>query len=107
MTATIHSVTRPVSEKSWMRTVTDAAKLLGWVCFHTYDSRRSEPGFPDLTLVKGDRLIFAELKTERGKLSPVQHLWLDMLGQTRAECYVWKPSQWDEVERVLKGEDQP
>ncbi len=95
-------MTPAVSEKQWMRVVVDAARLLGWSVYHTHDSRRSDPGFPDLCLVKGDRLIFAELKREQGRVSPVQQLWLDMLAQTRAECYIWKPSMWDSVEAILK-----
>ena len=48
--------------------VVDLARTLGWRVYHTYDSRRSQPGFPDLVLVR-ERILFLELKSETGKLS--------------------------------------
>lgn len=43
-------------------------------------------GYPDLTLAHGPagRLVFAELKTERGRATPDQRLWLDQLGAVAA-----------------------
>lgn len=58
-------------------------------------------GFPDLVLVRGDQLIFAELKSERGKLSDEQRAWLDALGQTAATCCVWRPSDRKRIEDLL------
>ena len=101
----------PVSERAWQGTVVAAAKALGWEVYHTRFSLASERGWPDLALARYRpdgvtvRLVFAELKSERGKLSPAQFRWLSLLGDCPGvECYVWRPSQWDEVERVLKGE---
>jgi len=58
-------------------------------------------GYPDLTMARGDRLIFAELKAKRGRLAPDQQVWLDVLRETPAEVFVWNPSDWPEIERVL------
>lgn len=91
------------SEKDFMQAVLDAARYLGWTCFHAHDSRRSDPGFPDICCVKQGHLIFWECKTERGLLSAHQSWWLEQLrsipGVTAA---VIRPSDWDAVERTLK-----
>lgn len=78
------------------------ARRHGWLAYHTYDSRRSEKGFPDLVLVRGDRVIFAELKSAKGKLSPAQEKWRDGLLQAVAEWHLWRPADWPEIEETLK-----
>ena len=77
------------------------ARLLGWLVYHTYDSRRSQPGFPDLVLVRGTRLIFVELKRAKGKLTDAQEEWGAALQQTAAEYYVWRPDDLEEIEKIL------
>ena len=67
------------SEKRFQDAVVQLAQLSGCLVYHTYDSRRSTPGFPDLVILRDDLLIFAELKTEKGKLSKYQANWLDAL----------------------------
>ncbi len=96
-----------VTEKQLQAAIVKTARLLGWRCYHTYDSRRSEPGYPDLTMVKDGRLLFVELKAVTGKVSDAQLEWLDALGLA-AESYVWRPAQWLDgtVERVLRAEQQ-
>jgi hypothetical protein len=101
----------PTSEKGWQSTVLDIAKLGGWRTYHTFDSRRSTAGYPDLTLTRPPELIFAELKAEKGRTAPEQEAWLEDL-QVVAEwsnsgvgevvrVYLWRPSDFDEVRRVL------
>jgi len=55
------------------------ARLAGFLVYHTHDSRRSEAGYPDLTITGKGRIIFAELKSERGRLRPEQSIWLATL----------------------------
>jgi hypothetical protein len=106
------------SEAQFQAAVADLAERLGWLVYHTHDSRRSNPGFPDLVLVRRDRLIFAELKTEKGKVKPAQAQWLDALRAATVNLidpaaqalgvkagvgvYVWRPGDWPEIERVLR-----
>ena len=90
--------------------VVNAARKLGWLAYHTYDSRRSAPGFPDLVLVHPrtyNAVIFAELKTEKGRVSPEQQIWLDSLADAGARTYVWRPRDWfsGEITRVLEVRD--
>lgn len=89
------------TEKQWQAEVVRAARLLGWTAYHTHDSRRSEPGWPDLALVR-DRLVMAELKTDTGRISPDQQRWLDLLDGAGIETYVWRPRDIDDVLAVLK-----
>ncbi len=85
-----------LSESEFQGLVVDVAEQFGWLTYHTFDSRRSGPGFPDLVLVRGDRVVFAELKSQSGRLSADQRVWLERLtGAGTVEAYLWRPS--DEV----------
>jgi hypothetical protein len=66
-------------------------KDLGLLAFHTRDSRRSEQGYPDWTIV-GKRVLFRELKTQRGRLSPSQKGWLAKLTAAGQDAGVWRPA---------------
>ncbi|MGI8426073.1 MAG: VRR-NUC domain-containing protein [Actinomycetota bacterium] len=88
------------TEKQFQQSVVDLAQLLGWATFHSFDSRKSAAGFPDLVIVR-DRVLFAELKTESGKLAPAQGDWLAALRAAGALVYVWRPSDWAEIQREL------
>lgn len=91
------------SEAKWQDTILRAARLQGWLAYHTYDSRRSTPGFPDLVLVRPPRIVVAELKTEHGRLSKEQEKWLATFAKCPGtEVYVWRPSSWKQVEEVLR-----
>lgn len=92
-----------LSEDDWQAQVIAAARLLGWAYYHTRDSRRSPHGFPDLVLSRPPRLVFAELKRERGQPTAEQYDWLERLRTSGQEAYCWWPSQWEGVARVLKG----
>jgi VRR-NUC domain len=89
-----------VTEAEFQASVIRFAELQRWAVYYTYDSRRSPPGFPDLVLCR-DRLVFAELKTLRGRVRAQQLEWLARLRGAGAECYLWRPSQWSEIRQVL------
>jgi hypothetical protein len=91
------------SEKEFQEKVIRSAHLLGWKHYHTHDSRRSPEGFPDLLLVKVPKLIFAELKSEKGKPTPAQTGWLTLLKLCHQEVFLWRPSDWDDILMTLKG----
>lgn len=96
-----------VLEKDWQQTVVEHFEWQGWTVYHTFDSRRSNPGFPDLVCARNGELLFAELKREKGKLSPEQLVWLALIESAGIECHVWRPSQVDEVKEraARKHED--
>jgi len=78
------------------------ARLYNWRHYHTHDSRKSVPGFPDLVLVRGHRVIFAELKNARGRLTVDQQQWLEDLRATCAEVYVWRPADLPVIAAILR-----
>jgi len=89
-------------EATFQAQVIDLAKRYRWLAYHTRDSRRSEPGFPDVVLVK-DRVIFAELKSAKGTMSPAQIVWRDALRAAGAEFYEWRPSDLQQIVNILSG----
>lgn len=96
------AATLAMSEAAWQTMVTDYATLTGWRWHHQRLSKQSRPGWPDLCLVRGRRLIFAELKTERGTVRPEQTAWLDALRTVPSvEVFVWRPRHWATVQAVL------
>ena len=98
-----------LTEKAFQAQVVKLAKLYGWLVFHPYDSRRSEKGFPDLVLAhpKWGLAIFAELKTDTGKLSPEQDQWLTVLDDCNQWSLVWRPKDWPDIEAILTGRSSP
>lgn len=90
-----------MTEAELQKAILDAARQFGWLVYHTHDSRRSQAGFPDLVMVKGSRIIFAELKAEKGRLSPAQLTWINALQNTYAEVYVWRPESLEAAYKHL------
>lgn len=83
----------------------------GWFYLHIPPSFRGgrllthtegQNGWPDLVAVRGGRIVVAELKAGAGRLSPAQQAWLDAWRQTTAEVYVWRDSNWPEIEEALR-----
>ena len=70
-----------MTEAQLQRLVENAAELGGWMVFHDNDSRRNNPGFPDLVLLRPPDLLFIELKSVRGRVTAEQALWIEQLGQ--------------------------
>lgn len=89
-------------EKQFQDQVVQLAKHCGWLVYHTYDSRWSEPGFPDLLMMRGERIVVAELKAVTGRVSQDQRKWLAAFKRiSYIETFLWRPTDWDEVERTL------
>jgi hypothetical protein len=83
--------------------VLDLAALCRWKCYHTHDSRHSAAGFPDLCLCRPPRLIFAELKSDKGQLSSEQMNWIHQLERVPGiSVFVWRPSDWDAIVAALQ-----
>lgn len=91
-----------MNEKEFQGLVVDIARTLGWLVYHTFDSRRSEPGFPDLVMVRGQRVVFAELKADRGRLSEPQKEWLSRLtAAPGVEAHLWRPGMHSIIIKML------
>ncbi len=91
-----------IREKDFQQQIIEIASAYGWLVYHTYDSRRSQPGYPDLTLVHPTYgFIVAELKTEKGRLRPAQQQWIAALQANGVECYIWRPRDLDFISKRL------
>ncbi len=92
-----------MTEAELQETVREIAKTTGWLYYHTYRSKRSPAGFPDVVLVRPPRVIFAELKSEKGVLTDDQHHWMDTLrlARPRVEAYVWRPADVNQIAVTL------
>uniref|UniRef100_A0A6M3KP81 Putative VRR-NUC domain-containing protein n=2 Tax=viral metagenome TaxID=1070528 RepID=A0A6M3KP81_9ZZZZ len=103
---------------NWIIGTRGLATMLGWKSLHIRPARAIKhgeetyrtpvsgdgEGFPDLLLARPPRLLLAEIKREDGKPSPQQSDWLDVLSRITnpPETFLWKPSDLDEIEEVLK-----
>lgn len=103
---------RAMTEKQWQATVMDAAARCGWRTAHFRRAQNARgdwrtpvagdgAGWPDLVMLRGDRVIVAELKTATGRVEPDQRAWLDAWRAAGAEVHVWRPGDLDVVLAAL------
>ena len=94
--------------KVFMPAVIEAAQAHGWLVYHTYDSRKSVSGFPDLCMARAGTLMFVELKSARGVMTPEQQRWhyelREVARATHVATHVWRPEHWHDgtIEGVLR-----
>ena len=105
-----------ISEMDFAATVDEMAIAFGWKIYGVLEqmvyARRLSKGFPDRIMVRRGRLLFIEYKSQTGRVMPDQTEWLEELGKCRApegyrvrggvEVYLWRPSDLDAIEEVLK-----
>lgn len=96
-----------ISEADWQEQVIHLATLGQWRHFHPYNMRRSDPGWPDLVLVRPPEILFVELKAQRGRLSQAQKEWIALLEACGLAVHVWRPSDIEAVVRCLTGPRKP
>ena len=101
------------TEKQFLEKVAEAAGLLRWHRVHfrqalTQSGSWMTPvqfegaGFPDLVLVREDRLLFIEVKSAKGRLSEWQKEWITLLrGTGKCEVYVFFPEDWGNLLSIL------
>ncbi len=102
-----------LTEAEFQRQVIEVAHIFGWRVAHFRPAMTQRgtwitpvqadgKGFPDLVMVRGERLIFAELKQDKARLTAEQIGWLDELSATKAEVYTWRPSTFDFIMDCLR-----
>ena len=91
----------PVSEKVWQSTCLRLLTQHGCMTYHTFDSRRSPAGFPDIVAVHetpGRALLAIECKTDTGQVTPAQAAWLEALaGTSGVVAEVWRPKDLETI----------
>ena len=76
-------------EEGLQNRLIDAARLTGWLHYHTYDSRRSPIGFPDLVMVRDGKLLAIECKRDLAEVAAMprtergcaQLIWIGAMAQ--------------------------
>jgi len=102
-----------ISEAEFQRQVIKVAIMYNWLVDHTPPMRSANgdiytgglTGKTDLVLfsLKGKGIIFAELKTETGRMSVAQIAFRDAVVRNGGEHYVWRPSDmYAIVERLAR-----
>lgn len=91
-----------ISEAEFQRQVSKIARMYNWLVDHTPPMRNAGgdiytgglTGKTDLLLISlnAKGIIFAELKTETGRLSVAQVAFRDAIVRNGGEHFVWRPS---------------
>jgi hypothetical protein len=105
-----------MSEDDLLRCVLDLARVMGWRTLHIRPARTEKgyrtplqgdgAGWPDLLMVRVDRMVIAELKSDKGSTTLAQEQWLEALSHAiDRRTYVWRPADWHsgEILRVLSS----
>lgn len=106
MTAeTRRAMARLMTEDELLTAITEAATMTGWRWMHI---RRSDlaivqghSGFPDLILARDGRVMYLELKTMTGDVTPDQAAWLVALDNGDVWATVVRPVDLDDVIAAL------
>ena len=102
-----------MNERDFSSTLEATLSLLGWRWCHYRAARTKhgwrtplsgDKGLPDYIAIRGERLIFIELKTDTGVLRPEQRDWIAALEvASGVETYVWRPrDDWAEITEILR-----
>ena len=99
-----------ISEAVLEKNVIELAERLGWMVYSVRRSVRAivnshtGKGFPDLVLVRWSLVLFRELKSSRGRLTPEQKMWQAHLVKAQQDVGIWRPADWLDgtIERQLR-----
>ena len=102
-----------MTENDLLTGVLDIARLTGWRTVHFRPGRTAHgwrtsvqgdgKGFLDVLALRGDRIIVAELKSARGRLTAEQGDWLAAWRATGADVHIWTPADYpDAIAAVLR-----
>ena len=102
------TLNRAMTEDELLTAVTEWLTLRDWVWTH---SRRSDKaltmghqGVPDIIAARRGRVVFLELKTEKGRLTEEQWAWMNVLtvrGIGLSQAEIVRPSNLDDILRWL------
>lgn len=99
---------KATTEAQFQRALVATARDYGYaLVYHTKFSLGSDPGFPDLILVREERdgtarCVVVECKRVGKHPTARQQEWLDALGKVAGvEAFCWRPDDWDTIHAVL------
>lgn len=100
-----------ISEAEFTHMVIELARLRGWLVAHFRPAKTSKgwrtavsgdgAGFPDLILVRGSKVLVAELKVGKNKVAINQGAWLHSFERAGIPAYVWRETDWQRIEKLL------
>lgn len=103
---------RSKQEEEFLGKLITLAHLHHWLVAHFRPARTEKgwrtavsadgAGWPDLVLVRASDIYFVEVKSQKGKLTSNQEMWLTTLDKNpTVRCFVWRPSDWDTAVKEL------
>lgn len=109
----------PMLEGDWLVAVGEALDWLGWSWIHHRPGRtgsgwvtatqgNAAAGEPDILAIRVPRVLWLELKTDKGRVSPEQEDWLARLKDSGQEAHLIRlPREWDRLmELIARDPDQ-
>lgn len=104
-----------VTERAFQQKVVELAHIYSWRVAHFRPARVKDQnggherfvtavagdgkGFPDLVLIntRFKLMLYRELKTRSGRLSPDQEAWRDAIIAAGGDWDLWRPQHFDDV----------
>lgn len=98
---------RATRERDFTKAIIDLAMCHRWLVHHTWDSRRTTgKGFPDIVMVRGGKVIWAELKaSDKSRRTDSQLAWADALLAAGADYHLWTPSDMPQIEQIITASE--
>lgn len=104
-----------MTEKELQSAIVDVLDAYGWRFAHFRPAQaqsgnwmtamQGHIGYPDITAVKGVKILFIELKSEKGKVRPEQDDWLTDLADAYLGVHLVRPSNLDYFIDHLAGKN--
>jgi hypothetical protein len=92
-----------VSERHLQAALEEELRAAGWRFYHAWNSQHSAPGFPDVIALREPRIIAAEIKGPKTRVTAAQREWLAAFEAAGVPSFLWRlPGDWAEVGRVLR-----
>jgi hypothetical protein len=99
-----------MTEDELLTGILDACMVGGWMTHHIRRSDLAQQmghgGWPDIFAVHPERreVFVVELKTQHGRLMPLQAAWLDALQACGIDAHVLRPDKYDATVEWLLGD---
>lgn len=102
-----------MKERDFGRQIETMLDYYGWIWKHDETAQRpgggfatafkGRKGFPDYVAVRRDRVLVAEIKSEKGRVSDEQKIWLAAFESSgKVETYLWRPSDLSSIAEILR-----
>ncbi len=104
-----YGVLQPATEDEMLEALMELGPSLGYLTYHTHDSRHSPAGYPDVSLIGNGMAVWVELKGEGEKMTPAQERYAERIGDLPHPCwhFLVHPSTYDNlVQRLVTWREE-